>query len=120
MTIHFAEWVVDQFETFTIGAREVQRRLSHEERGDPGRFQLRLQAIPVVGLDGDSEVVVPAKHLGVLLQTKAWEVKERKRIAVADVEKEVGRAVVVPVLEEFGQRELEEVLVELDRPDDIR
>src|SRR5690348_9418937 len=42
------------------------------------------------------------------------EVKETQQIPVANVEEEVARALVVPVLHQLNQREAEEALVELD------
>ena len=76
--------------------------------------------LPALGLDRDGQVVEAAEPLGVGAEVEAGEVEEGDRVAVADVEEEVGRALVVTVLEDLGQRELEEVLVEADRPLDVR
>jgi hypothetical protein len=46
-------------------------------------------------------------------------VEERQQVAVADVEEEVVGAPLVPVLEQIGERNLQHVLVEADRPLDI-
>ena len=59
-------------------------------------------------------MVEPAEHLGVVAEVEAREVEEGEQVAVADVEEEVRRALVVAVLEELGERELEEILVERD------
>ena len=47
------------------------------------------------------------------------EIEEGEEIAVADVEEEVRRPLVVAVLEELGQRELEQALIERDRLLDV-
>ena len=49
----------------------------------------------------------------------AGEVEEAQEVAVADVEEEVAGAGVVAVLDQLGEREAEEVLVELDGPLDV-
>ena len=56
----------------------------------------------------------PAEDLGVRAQVEA-EVEEREQVAVADVEEEVRGPRVVAVLDQLGQREPEQVLVEADR-----
>ena len=61
-------------------------------------------------------MVEAAEHLGVGAEVEARQVKERQQVAVADVEEEVVRPGVIAVLEDVGKRELEEALVELDRP----
>ena len=87
--------------------------------GHAGVVELALEVLPALGLDRDREVVQPAEHLGVGPEVEAGEVEEREQVAVADVEEEVGRALVVAVLEQLGERELEQVLVEADRPLDV-
>jgi hypothetical protein len=89
-------------------------------RRDPGGFELALEPFPVAALHRDRQVVMTTEHLGVLLQTQAGEVEEREGVAVADVEEEMGRTDVVAVLEQLGQRELEQALVEVDRALHIR
>ena len=59
------------------------------------------------------------QHFGVWAQVEPGKVEERQRVAVADVEEEVGRTLIVTVLEQLGERESEHTLVELDRPLDI-
>ena len=54
-----------------------------------------------------------SEHLGVRAEVKSGEIEEGEEVAVADVE-EVGAARVVTVLEEFRQREFEQVLVKRD------
>ena len=49
------------------------------------------------------------------LEAEAREVEEGEHVAVADVEEEVRRALVVTVLEQLDEREPEQVLVEADR-----
>ena len=88
-------------------------------RGHSRRLELRPQVLPPVGRDRDRDVVQAAEHLGVVAEVQAGEVEEREEVAVADVEEEVGRALVVAVLEQLGERELEQALVEVDRPLDV-
>ena len=64
-------------------------------------------------------MVQAAEHLRVRTEVEAGQVEERERVPVADVEEEVRRAAVVAVLEQHRQRELEQVLVEADRPLDV-
>ena len=87
--------------------------------GTPAASSLSLRCSQRVGLDRDREVVQPAEHLGVRAEVEPGEVEERERVAVADVEEEVRRAAVVAVLEHLGERELEQALVEVDRPLDV-
>src|SRR4051794_24391134 len=56
-----------------------------------------------------------AEDLGVLTECEARQVEEREQVAVADVEEEVVGAGVVAVLEDLGERELEDALIEVDR-----
>ena len=60
------------------------------------------------------------EHFGVLTQAQAGKVEERQRVAVSGVEEEMGPADLVTGLEQVGQRELEQTLVERDRPNDVR
>ena len=88
--------------------------------GDARGVELGLEVGPALRLDRDGEVVEAAEHLGVGAEVEPGQVEERQRVAVADVEEEVGRAPVVAVLEQLGQRELEQALVEVDRALDVR
>ena len=72
------------------------------------------------GVDRDRDVVQPAEHLGVGAEVEPREVEEGEQVAVADVEEEVVGALVVAVLEDLRQRELEQLLVEGDRPLHVR
>ena len=84
-----------------------------------GGIELGPEALPILPRHRDGKVVMAAEYLGVAFETEAWEVEERKSVSVADVEEEVRRAGVVAVLEQLGQRELEEPLVEGNRPIDV-
>src|ERR1035437_5862963 len=53
-----------------------------------------------------------SEHFAVFTEVKAGEVEVRQVVAMADIEEEVGRPPKVPVLEQFDQRKLEDVLVE--------
>ncbi len=80
--------------------------------GHAGRVELGLEVLPPLGRHRQGQVLQPAEHLGVGPEVEAGEVEERQRVAVADVEEEVGGAPVVTVLEHVGEGELEQVLVE--------
>src|SRR5205823_29870 len=47
---------------------------------------------------------------------QAWEIEEGYGIAMADIEKEVGRPLVITVLKDISQGKFEETLVKLDGP----
>jgi hypothetical protein len=57
-------------------------------------------------------VVEAAEDLGVGAEVEAGEVEEGEQVALAEIEEEVVRARVIPVLEDLGERELEQFLVE--------
>jgi hypothetical protein len=61
----------------------------------------------------------PSEHFAVRTEVETREVEEGKEVPVADVEEEVRRAAVVPVLEELRQGKLENPLVEVDGPLDV-
>jgi hypothetical protein len=61
-------------------------------------------------------VVQAAEDLGVRAEVKPGEVEEGQQVAVPDVEEEVVGPLVVAVLDDLGQRELQNPLVEADRP----
>jgi len=64
-------------------------------------------------------VVQPAEHLRVRADVESREVEEGEQVAVADVEEEVRRAGIVAVLDQLGEGEAEDVLVEAHRPLDV-
>ena len=64
-------------------------------------------------------MVEPAEYLGVGTEPEVGKVEEGQRVVVTEVEEEMGRSLVVAVLEQLDQREAKEVLVEADRPLDI-
>ena len=86
---------------------------------DAGVVQLLLEVRLLLGRDRDREVMHRSEHLGVRAEVESGKVEEGEEVAVADIEEEVGAARVVTVLEEFRQREFEQVLVERDRLLDI-
>src|SRR5258708_34078284 len=59
------------------------------------------------------------EHLGVPPEFETREIEEGEQVPMTDVEEEVGRALVVAVLEQLGERELEQVLIEGDGRLDI-
>src|SRR5690349_8486046 len=74
--------------------------------------------VPVRG-HRDRDVLHGPDRLDTLLQAEAREVEEAEQGLVAEVEEEVRRARVVPVLHQLDEREAEQALVELDRPLDV-
>ena len=66
-----------------------------------------------------AQVVQPAQDFGVGPEVETREVEEGEQIAVADVEEEVRGAGIVAVLDQLGEREAEQVLVEADGPLDV-
>lgn len=119
VAVHLAQRVADQLDPLPVRTAEVQRRPRVVGVGDAGVVELRLQRRPAGRLHGDGDVVQAACHLGVAVEIQTGEVEERQRVAEADVEEEVRRAGVVAVGDQLGQRELQEVLVEGDRPLDV-
>ena len=55
-----------------------------------------------------------AEHLAVRVEIEARQIEIGERVAVADVEEEVSRALVVAILEHLDQREAKQAVVELD------
>ena len=82
--------------------------------GMPASSRRHPGGVPLRPVDRDGEVVEAAEHFGVRLEAEVREVEEGQRVVVSQVEEQVGRPLVVPVLEELGQREAEEALVEPD------
>jgi len=59
------------------------------------------------------------EHLFVVAELEPGEIEVGQVVAMADIEEEVCRTPVVPVLEQFDEREFEKVLIEGDGPLDI-
>src|SRR5471032_3247595 len=57
-----------------------------------------------------------AENLRVTTEVETGKVEEREEVAVPDVEEEMRRALVVAILEELGERKLQQILIEGDRP----
>jgi hypothetical protein len=57
-----------------------------------------------------------AQDFRVGTEVQAGEVEEGQQVTVPDVEEEVVGPLVVPVLDDLGQRELQDPVVEPDRP----
>lgn len=64
-------------------------------------------------------MVVPAQHLHVRLQVETGEIEVGEGVAMADVEEEVGAALVVAVLEHLDEREAQHAVVEQDGALDV-
>jgi hypothetical protein len=60
-----------------------------------------------------------AKYLGVGPKVEARQIEEREAVPITDIEEEMRRALIVPVLEHIGKRETKKVLVEPDGALDI-
>src|SRR5579863_1608391 len=86
---------------------------------DIGSLQLGHESIPLLGSNRDGDVMEATEDFSVLPEVKAREVEVGEIVIVTDVEEEVGRTAVVPVLEQFDKGELEEALVERDGSLDI-
>src|ERR1700727_2386128 len=110
------KWIREQFESLAIGPRKVGRGAVHDVGLNSSRPQLGHESFPLFGADGNGDVMEPPEHFTVCPEIKTGKVEVGQVVAVADVEEEMGGAAVVPVLEQFDQGELEEVLVELHRP----
>src|SRR4051812_6243078 len=117
--VHLTEWVGDQFDAGSVGIAEVQRDPAVLGDLDRRRGQFLLEVLPPVGGHADRHVVQTPEDLTVRLQVQPRKVEERQQIGVADVEEEVRRTVVVAVLDELGQRELEQLLIEPDGSFDV-
>ena len=113
-TIHFAERVTDEFETFAIWAEEVERRTVHVGHLNPCGFESFAGSIPFVRCHRNCEMVVATENLLIRPEIKTGHVKKGEAIAVTDVEKEMGAAGVVTIFEEFGQREAKKALIKVD------
>src|SRR6476646_6819685 len=106
--VHLQQWVRDELEALTIGPGEVERRPADVLSGYTGSLELRAEVLPSVRSDRDRDVVQAPEHLGVLSEVQAGEVEERQEVPVADVEEEMGRTLVVAILEQLGERKLEQ------------
>jgi hypothetical protein len=58
--------------------------------------------------------LIPPEDFGVRPDVQTGKVEERQQVLVADVEEEVRGPRVVAVLDQLGEREAEQVLVEAD------
>src|SRR5690242_18847840 len=114
--VHFAEGVGEEFQAGAVGVAEVQRRAALLHVLDAGCLEVGAQRGPLLGCHRDREVVQAAEDFGVRADVQAGEVEKGQQVAVPDVEEEVIGPLVVAVLDDLGQRELQDSLVEADRP----
>ena len=112
--VHLTEWVADEFETFAIWAKKVERRTIYVSHLNPGGFKPFAGSIPFVRFHRNCEMVVATKNLLIRPETKTGHVEERKAVSITDVEKEVGAAGVIAVFKEFGQWEAKKALIKVD------
>ena len=110
-SIHLAQRVGDEFYAGAVGVVEVDRRAVDLLIRNALLIKLRLDRGPPLRRHRDCQVVQAAQHLGIGPQIEAGQVEEGKRVAVADVEEEMRRTLVVAVFEHVGEREFEQVLV---------
>jgi hypothetical protein len=120
LAIHLAEGVGEELEAGAVGVAEVQRHTAFFEVADAGRVQVGAQRGPLLRRYRDRQVVQAAEDLGVGAEVEAGEVEERQQVAVADVEEEVAGPGIITVLDDLGQRELQDPAVEADRPLHVR
>ena len=81
----------------------------------PAASSLALEVLPAVRRDRDRDVVQPAEHLGVVPSSRPGKSKNASRLPLPMSKKKWVEPLVVAVLEQLGQRELEQALVEVDR-----
>src|SRR5580658_8833887 len=115
-----AEALSDELESNAVGVGEVERDVALDLGGHARLLQPGPGGVPVRLVHRDGEVVKAAQHFGVGTEVEAGEVEESQAVVVADVEEEVGRALVVAILEELDQGEAQELLVEADRALHVR
>src|SRR5258707_3621025 len=99
---------------------EVDRRAARGLVRDGGLVQLAPEVRPRFRGDGDGDVMQAAEQRGVRAEIQTGEGEDREQVPVPDVEEEVAGALVVPVLDYLGQRELQDALVEPDRALNVR
>src|SRR5438477_1104587 len=98
-TVHLAQGIADELEPRAVGIAKVDRR-SVDVRVVDARFvELGLEMDPSRWLDRDRQVVQTTKDLRVGTEIEAGEIEERDGVAVADVEEEMRRPLVVTILE---------------------
>ena len=106
-SVHLAEWIGNELETYAVGVAEIERDLAVFGQLHSCVDQLGAQVIPPLRVNADRDVVQPTQHLLVRTNVQTREIEEGKEIAIADVEEKVRRAGIVAVLDQLGQRELE-------------
>src|SRR4051794_26331466 len=94
VAVHLPERIADQLQAGAVGIREVDRAPVDVGVRDVRRVELVLEVLPPARLDGDGEVVEAAEHLRVRSDVETGQVEEGERVAIADVEEEVRRALV--------------------------
>ncbi len=114
--VHLAERVGEQSQPGAVRVAQVQRRPTLLLVGNPRGVEPAPQVLPLLPGDRDRDVVQATEDLGVRADVQAGEVEERQQVAVPHVEEEVAGPLVVPVLDDLGEREPQDALVEPDRP----
>src|ERR1039458_8295723 len=118
-SVHVVEGGSEQLEPLAVGSRKVSRVTVHNLSCDTGRLQLGNEPFPLLASDRDGDVMQATEYFAVLPEVEAGEVEVGEIVVVSNIEKEVGGTAVVPVFEQFDERELEEVLVKGDGSFDI-
>src|SRR5215211_3324710 len=116
------ERIAQQLDLDPVGILEVHRLL--DAAIGSGVLHARLvqpvaDLLPAVARSRDRDVLHTADGLDARLEAEPWEVEEPQQRAVPEVEEEVRRARVVPVLDKLDEREAEQILVEPDRLLDV-
>src|SRR5689334_19311940 len=100
------ERIAEQLDLDAVRVLEVHRlgdALVWTEVRDPGRVELGPQVLPAVARYGDRDVLDRPDRLDAWVQAQAREVEEAQQGLVAQIEEEVGRALIVPVLDQLHQ-----------------
>src|SRR5439155_11629832 len=109
-----AELLAVQLDAHAVRVAEVDA-VEHAAVGpevvDAGRVEPRLGLLELLGGHGDGHVLQRTDRLLVGLVIVTREVEEAEQVPVAEVEEEVARPGVVTVLDEFDEREAEQLLV---------
>src|SRR3954454_4155812 len=119
LALRLSERVGDQLEAGAVGIAEVDRDAAVQFVLDLRVGEPLHQLLPAAGLDADRHVMQPAEDLGVGSDVESGKVEEGEQVAVAEVEEEMRGAGIVAVLDQFGQRKAEDVLIEADGPPDV-
>src|ERR1700732_1961237 len=92
LAVQLAEWIGDKLEAGGVGGIEVQRGFAGFILPPPRGPQPGAQAVPLLRLDADCDVMQPAEHLLVRTEVEIGEIKEAHEVTVADVEEKSAKS----------------------------